>query len=106
MGFALFFIGEYGNIINMSTLIVILFFGGWLPLFNLTFIPGVFWLFFKVAFFVVLYVVVRGAYIRFRYDQLMHLGWNSLLPLAFSWFIIMAMILIIFSNSLPNLLCF
>lgn len=106
MGFALFFIGEYGNIINMSTLIVILFFGGWLPLFNLTFIPGVFWLFLKVAFFVVLYVVVRGAYIRFRYDQLMHLGWNSLLPLAFSWFVVMAMILIIFSNSLPNLLCF
>lgn len=102
MGFALFFIGEYGNIINMSTLIVILFFGGWLPPFEcLSFIPGVFWLFSKIAFFIILYVVVRGAYIRFRYDQLMTLGWKSLLPLALGWFIFMAGLLLI-TNTLPS----
>lgn len=105
MGFALFFIGEYGNIIVMSTLIVILFFGGWLPLFNLTIIPGIFWLALKVCFFVCFYVVVRGAYVRFRYDQLMRIGWKSLLPLCFGWFIFIAGILIAF-NILPNTLCF
>lgn len=105
MGFALFFIGEYGNIIVMSTLIVILFFGGWLPLFNLTFIPGVIWLAIKVCFFVMFYVVVRGAYVRFRYDQLMRIGWKSLLPLCFGWFILIAGILVAF-NTLPNTLCF
>ena len=95
MGFALFFIGEYGNIIVMSVLISILFFGGWLPLFNLTFIPGVIWLAF----------IVRGAYVRFRYDQLMRIGWKSLLPLCFGWFILLAGILVAF-NTLPNTLCF
>lgn len=105
MGFALFFIGEYGNIIVMSTLIVILFFGGWLPLFNLTFIPGIIWLALKVCFFVSFYVVVRGAYVRFRYDQLMRIGWKSLLPLCFGWFIFIAGLLIAF-NVLPNTLCF
>ena len=105
MGFALFFIGEYGNIIVMSTLIVILFFGGWLPLFNLTVIPGTIWLALKVCFFVMFYVVVRGAYVRFRYDQLMRIGWKSLLPLCFGWFILIAGILVAF-NTLPNTLCF
>lgn len=105
MGFALFFIGEYGNIIVMSTLIVILFFGGWLPLFNLTFIPGIVWLALKVCFFISFYVVVRGAYVRFRYDQLMRIGWKSLLPLCFGWFIFIAGLLIAF-NVLPNTLCF
>lgn len=105
MGFALFFIGEYGNIIVMSTLIVILFFGGWLPLFNLTFIPGIIWLALKVCFFISFYVVVRGAYVRFRYDQLMRIGWKSLLPLCFGWFIFIAGLLIAF-NVLPNTLCF
>ena len=105
MGFALFFIGEYGNIIVMSTFIVILFFGGWLPLFNLTFIPGVVWLVLKVCVFISLYVIVRGAYVRFRYDQLMRIGWKSLLPLCFGWFILIAGILVAF-NALPNTLCF
>lgn len=105
MGFALFFIGEYGNIIVMSVLISILFFGGWLPLFNLTFIPGVIWLVLKVCVFSALYVIVRGAYVRFRYDQLMRIGWKSLLPLCFGWFILLAGILVAF-NTLPNTLCF
>ena len=51
------------------------------------------------------YVVVRGAYVRFRYDQLMRIGWKSLLPLCFGWFILIAGILVAF-NTLPNTLCF
>ena len=105
MAFALFFIGEYGNIIVMSTVISILFCGGWLPLFGLTFIPGGVWLCLKIAFFVSFYVVVRGAYVRFRYDQLMRIGWKSLLPLCFGWFIFIAGILVT-CNTLPNTLCF
>ena len=105
MGFALFFIGEYGNIIVMSTVISILFCGGWLPLFNLTFIPGVIWLSLKICVFISFYVIVRGAYVRFRYDQLMRIGWKSLLPLCFGWFIFIAGLLITF-NCLPNTLCF
>lgn len=105
MGFALFFIGEYGNIIVMSTLISILFCGGWLPLFGLTCIPGVIWLALKIMFFISFYVIVRGAYVRFRYDQLMKIGWKSLLPLCFGWFIFIAGILVTF-NTLPNTLCF
>ena len=105
MAFALFFIGEYGNIIVMSTVISILFCGGWLPLFGLTFIPGGVWLCLKIAFFISFYVVVRGAYVRFRYDQLMRIGWKSLLPLCFGWFIFIAGILVT-CNILPNTLCF
>jgi len=105
MAFALFFIGEYGNIIVMSTVISILFCGGWLPLFGLTCIPGGVWLCLKIAFFVSFYVVVRGAYVRFRYDQLMRIGWKSLLPLCFGWFIFIAGILVT-CNTLPNTLCF
>ena len=105
MGFALFFIGEYGNIIVMSTTISILFFGGWLPLFGLTCIPGAIWLCLKIFLFISLYVIIRGAYVRFRYDQLMRIGWKSLLPLCFGWFIFIAGILVS-CNTLPNTLCF
>ena len=105
MGFALFFIGEYGNIIVMSTLISILFCGGWLPLFGLTCIPGIIWLCLKICFFISFYVVVRGAYVRFRYDQLMRIGWKSLLPLCFGWFIFISGLLLT-CNILPNILCF
>jgi len=105
MSFALFFIGEYGNIINMSVLITILFFGGWLPLFNLKIIPGIVWLFLKSSFFVILYVVARGAFIRFRYDQLINLSWKILLPLSLCYFLIILSILLSF-NCLPNTILF
>lgn len=88
MGFALFFLGEMSNIILMSATTVILFLGGWLPpvsilLFNL--IPGPIWFAIKVAFILFLFVWVRAAYPRYRYDQLMQLGWKVFLPLSLGW---------------------
>lgn len=85
MGFALFFLGEYANMIMMSVLCVILFLGGWLPPLSLTifyWIPGSFWLGIKTIFFLFLYIWVRAAFPRYRYDQLMRLGWKVFLPLA------------------------
>lgn len=81
MGFALFFLGEYANMIMMSVLCVILFLGGWLPPLSLTifyWIPGSFWLGIKTIFFLFLYIWVRAAFPRYRYDQLMRLGWKVL----------------------------
>ena len=104
MGFASFFIGEYGNVVFMSTLIAVLFCGGWLPLFGMTFIPGPVWLALKSSIFICYFVIVRAAFPRFRYDQLMRIGWKSLLPVSFGWFLIVASILISF-NLLPYNLC-
>jgi NADH-quinone oxidoreductase subunit H len=88
MGFALFSLGEYGNMLLMSSLNVILFFGGWLPPLNvLNFIPGAFWFGLKVCFFVVLYVWVRAALPRYRYDQLMNLGWKVFFPVSLTYLI-------------------
>jgi NADH-quinone oxidoreductase subunit H len=75
MGFALFSLGEYSNMLLMSALNSILFFGGWLaPLDILMFIPGSFWFSIKICFFVLLFIVMRAALPRYRYDQLMRLG--------------------------------
>lgn len=85
VGFAFFFIGEYANIILMSGLVVILFLGGWLPILNIFpfyLIPGFIWFSFKVIFIIFLFVLVRAAFPRYRYDQLMRLGWKIFLPLS------------------------
>ena len=83
MGFALFFIGEYSNILLMSSLINILFFGGWYPFLGLLgFVKGSFFFAFKVTFISFMFILVRGALPRYRYDQLMFLGWKTLLPLC------------------------
>jgi NADH-quinone oxidoreductase subunit H len=99
MGFALFFLGEYTNILIMCALLTVLFLGGWLPLINifpLTFIPGPIWFGIKISLMVFLFIWVRGAYPRYRYDQLMRLGWKVLLPLALSWVLFTAGILVAF----------
>ena len=84
MGFALFSLGEYSNMLLMSALNSIFFFGGWLAPFNfLTFIPGSFWFSTKICFFVLLFIVMRAALPRYRYDQLMGLGWKVFLPLSY-----------------------
>lgn len=104
MGFALFFLGEYANMLLMSALTAILFLGGWLPLFNVfpfTLIPGSVWFGLKIGFFVVLFIVMRACLPRFRYDQLMSLGWKVFLPFSLGWLILTASILISF-NWLPN----
>jgi NADH-quinone oxidoreductase subunit H len=99
MGFALFFLGEYANMIMMSVLCVILFLGGWLPPLPLTifyWIPGSFWLGIKTIFFLFLYIWVRAAFPRYRYDQLMRLGWKVFLPLSLAWVLFVAGILVAF----------
>lgn len=104
MGFALFFLGEYANMLLMSALTAILFLGGWLPIINVfpfTLVPGSVWFGLKIGFFVVLFIVMRACLPRFRYDQLMSLGWKVFLPFSLGWLILTASILISF-NWLPN----
>jgi len=99
MGFALFFLGEYTNILIMCALLSIMFLGGWLPLidiFPLNWIPGPFWFGLKMAFFCFAFIWVRASYPRYRYDQLMRLGWKVLLPLSLAWVLLTAGILVAF----------
>ena len=100
MGFALFFLGEYANMIMMSGLCSILFLGGWLPPFDFTllyWIPGGAWFGIKIVFFLFIYIWVRAAFPRYRYDQLMRLGWKVFLPLSLAWVIFVAGTLLSFS---------
>ena len=97
--FALFFLGEYANIVLMSALSTILFFGGWLPPFNLEilyFVPGYIWFFLKVSFLVFLFFWIRATLPRFRYDQLMRLGWKIFLPLSLLWLFLTSTFLVFF----------
>jgi NADH-quinone oxidoreductase subunit H len=104
MTFALFFLAEYSNMLLMSAFSSILFLGGWLPLFDilpLNLLPGSFWLSLKIALGAVFFIVTRATLPRYRYDQLMQIGWKSFLPLALSFMLLTASILIAF-NALPN----
>ena len=95
MGFALFFLAEYSNIILMCVLTALFFLGGWYPLFSfLSFIPGVFWVAIKSLIFIYMFVIVRGILPRYRYDQLMRLGWKVFLPISLGFFFILATFLI------------
>jgi NADH-quinone oxidoreductase subunit H len=100
VGFAFFFIGEYANLILMSTLIVIFFFGGWLPIFELYAIPSFFWFSFKIMIFLFLFILIRAAVPRYRYDQLMQLGWKTLLPLSLGYLFFSSSISVCF-NLIP-----
>jgi NADH-quinone oxidoreductase subunit H len=101
MTFALFFLGEYANMLLMSTFCSILFLGGWLPILNNFLIPNTFWLSLKIVVGVIFFIVTRATLPRYRYDQLMALGWQSFLPLSLSYFLFTTGILISF-NFLPN----
>jgi NADH-quinone oxidoreductase subunit H len=96
IGFVLFFLGEYANMIIMSSLITIYFLGGWLDFLNFTYLylPGIFWFGLKVAFILFLFIWTRAAYPRYRYDQLMRLGWKVFLPFSFGWLLFIAGILL------------
>ena len=94
MGFALFFLGEYANMILMSAMTSILFLGGWLAPFGLTFIPGPIWLAVKIAFCLFIFLWVRATFPRYRYDQLMRLGWKVFLPLSLAGVVIVAGVLV------------
>jgi len=100
MTFAQFFLGENINIIFMCALLTVLFFGGWLPIVNLQFlylIPGIFWFIIKLLFFLFTFVWVRVTFPRYRYDQLMRLGWKIFLPLSLAWVIFVSSIMISFN---------
>lgn len=102
MGFALFSLGEYANMLLMSSLTIILFLGGWQPIISfLSFIPGGLWFGVKICVFVILFVWMRAALPRYRYDQLMNIGWKVFLPLALAYFLLTYFILISF-NFLPG----
>lgn len=98
IGFALFFIGEYANILLMSTLCVILFLGGWLaPSFlSVLYIPQEIWFGLKLMFVVFCFIWVRAALPRYRYDQLMRLGWKVILPISLGYVIMYSSVLIVF----------
>jgi NADH-quinone oxidoreductase subunit H len=99
MGFALFFLGEYANMLLMSGMTVILFLGGWLPILPIlpfTWIPGPLWFGIKMCLFVVLFIWARAAFPRYRYDQLMRLGWKIFLPLSLAYLFLVAGILVSF----------
>ncbi len=101
MGFALFFLGEYANMLLMSALMSILFLGGWnAPIELLNFIPGSLWLGLKISIFVIGFIWMRAALPRYRYDQLMHLGWKVFLPFSLGYLLFVIGILMSF-NMLP-----
>lgn len=103
MGFALFFLAEYSNMLLMSILTVILFFGGWYPPFNIppfTWIPGSFWLSLKSLVFMLLFILARGCLPRYRYDQLMRLGWKVFLPFSLGYLMFTIGILYAFNGLL------
>jgi NADH-quinone oxidoreductase subunit H len=104
MTFALFFLGEYANMLLMSAFSAILFLGGWLPLINifpLNYMPGSFWFSLKLIIGVIFFIITRATLPRYRYDQLMHIGWKCFLPLSLGYLVFSVGILISF-NGLPN----
>jgi NADH-quinone oxidoreductase subunit H len=97
--FALFFLGEYANMILMSAMTTILFLGGWLPIIDVApfnWIPGVVWFAGKVALVLFCFLWVRATFPRYRYDQLMRLGWKVFLPLSLFWVVLTAGVVIAF----------
>jgi NADH-quinone oxidoreductase subunit H len=105
MTFGLFFLGEYANMILMSAMTAILFMGGWLPPFGieaLAFVPGVIWFVLKVLLILFFFIWVRGTFPRYRYDQLMRLGWKVFLPFSLIWVLVVAGCLIAF-DALPGM---
>lgn len=91
MAFALFFLAEYANMILIAALTSIMFLGGWLPPFNIapfTWVPGMFWLLAKMSFVLFLFLWFRATFPRYRYDQLMRLGWKVFIPLTLVWVVV------------------
>jgi NADH-quinone oxidoreductase subunit H len=96
MPFALFFLGEYANMILLSALGAILFLGGWmspLPFKPFTMVPGLIWFALKIAFLLFVFSWSKGTLPRYRYDQLMRLGWKVFLPVSLGWVVLTAAVL-------------
>jgi len=99
MTFALFFLGEYANMILVSAMTSILFLGGWLPPFPVapfTWVPSPLWLILKICALLFVFLWVRAAFPRYRYDQLMRLGWKVFLPASLFWLVLTAGVLVAF----------
>lgn len=97
MGFALFFLGEYANMILMCSLATTLFLGGWFPIINIIpfyWVPPAIWYGLKTTFLLFSFIWVRSSLPRYRYDQLMRLGWKIFLPLSLAWVVFVSGILI------------
>ena len=97
MTFALFFLGEYANMILMSAMTVILFLGGWLPPIDIApfnWIPGPLWFAFKISAVLFCFLWVRATFPRYRYDQLMRLGWKIFLPFSLLWVVVTSGVLL------------
>lgn len=98
IGFGLFFLAEYASMILISAMLALLFAGGWLspfegiPVLNnlFFFVPGIVWLLLKVSFFLFVYLWIRATFPRYRYDQLMRLGWKVLIPVTLVWVVVTA----------------
>jgi NADH-quinone oxidoreductase subunit H len=104
MMYAMFWLGEYANILLMCALGSILFLGGWLSpieIYPFDLVPGPIWFIFKILFLFVLFALVKAIVPRYRYDQLMRLGWKVFLPLSLTWVVITASYLFYF-NLLPT----
>lgn len=102
MTFALFFLGEYANMILLSAMTAILFMGGWLAPFPfLDFIPGPIWLALKISFVLFCFLWVRATFPRYRYDQLMRLGWKVFLPFSLLWVVLVAGVAV-YGGFLPS----
>ena len=105
MMYAMFWLGEYANILLMCALGSILFLGGWLSpidLYPFNLIPGAIWLIFKILFLFILFALVKATVPRYRYDQLMKLGWKIFLPLSLTYVVLTASYLFYF-NLLPTI---
>ena len=103
MMYAMFWLGEYANILLMCAMGSILFLGGWLSpidIYPFNLIPGAIWMIFKILFLFVLFALVKAIVPRYRYDQLMRLGWKIFLPLSLTWVVLTASYLFYF-NLLP-----
>lgn len=102
IGFALFFLSEYASMILISALLAILFMGGWLSPFEnvpvldsiFFFVPGFVWLLLKISFFLFVYLWIRATFPRYRYDQLMRLGWKVLIPVTIVWVIVTGLMVV------------
>jgi NADH-quinone oxidoreductase subunit H len=102
IGFAIFFLAEYASMVLISAIIALLFVGGWLSPFEgipvlsdiFFFVPGFVWLMLKIAFFLFVYLWIRATFPRYRYDQLMRLGWKVLIPVTIVWIIVTGLMVI------------
>jgi NADH-quinone oxidoreductase subunit H len=99
MGFAMFFLAEYANMILVAALATIFFWGGWLSPFQgipvldsiFAWVPGIVWFLAKLGFFLLLFIWIRGTLPRYRYDQIMQLGWKVLIPVTIVWIVLIGL---------------